>query len=111
MKQKVQELSEWLNTHVNATIVIEKQELDDADKVHFQLEAVDYRDAEDVLDDYLDSALILRGSGSTMNDGGESVPLPQASYEIAVSGLELNAKNDNKLEIKTDRATYVLSLV
>ncbi|NUU59475.1 hypothetical protein [Paenibacillus agri] len=109
MEQQVQQLSDWLNTQVNKTILIEKQELSDTDTIHFKLEGVDYRDADDVIDDYLDSALILRGSGSTLNRDGELVRLPQANYEIAVSGLRLNHSDAEAAEVQTDRAHYTLS--
>lgn len=110
MDQTVQKLMDWLEGRVNQTIVIKKQELEDQDTVHFSLEAVEYRSAEDSIDDYLDDALILRGSGSTLNGDGELVPLPQHSYEIAVSGLQLNAVDENTTELHTDRAKYEISL-
>ncbi|NQX47612.1 hypothetical protein HQN87_20015 [Paenibacillus tritici] len=110
MEQNVQKLIDWLEAQKQATLVITKQELDDLDTVHFTLESVDYRNAEDVIDEYLDSALILRGSGNTLNADGELVPLPQPSYEIAVSGLKLNAVAEDKAELKTDRAVYSIAL-
>lgn len=110
MEQNVQKLIDWLEAQEHATLVIKKQELDDLDTVHFNLEAVDYRNADDVIDEYLDSALILRGSGNTLNADGELVPLPQHSYEIAVSGLKLNTVTDDNVELQTDRAKYSLTL-
>ncbi|QUL52357.1 hypothetical protein KDC22_18015 [Paenibacillus tritici] len=110
MEQNVQKLIDWLEAQKQATLVITKQELNDLDTVHFTLESVDYRNAEDVIDEYLDSALILRGSGNTLNADGELVPLPQPSYEIAVSGLKLNAVAEDKAELKTDRAVYSIAL-
>lgn len=110
MEQPVQELKEWLASEVNETIVITKEELNDLDTVHFSLEHVDYRNSEDTVDDYLDDALILRGSGSTLNADGELVPLPQQSYEIAVSGLKLHTIEADKVELQTDRAKYTLAL-
>lgn len=53
MEQSIQKLMDWINSHVNETIVIEKKELRDLDKIHFNLEAVEFRSAEDVIDDYL----------------------------------------------------------
>lgn len=111
MDQTVQKLMEWFNNKVNQTIVIKKQELEDQDTVHFSLETVDYRSAEDTIDDYLDDALILRGSGSTLNGDGELVPLPQHSYEIAVNGLQITTLDDQSVELRTERAKYELSLI
>ncbi|WP_342479921.1 hypothetical protein NST07_18370 [Paenibacillus sp. FSL L8-0340] len=109
MDQTVQKLLDWLDAHANQTVVIKKQELEDLDTVHFQLENVEYRTAEDKIDNYLDDALILRGSGNTLNGDGELVPLPQHSYEIAVSGLHLDNIGEDKAELQTDRAKYALS--
>ncbi|WP_340023817.1 hypothetical protein MHI24_01605 [Paenibacillus sp. FSL K6-1096] len=110
MEPNVEKLMEWLNAHKEATLVIQKQELEDLDTVHFTVETVDYRNAEDVIDDYLDSAVILRGSGSTMNDDAELVPLPQPGYEIAVAGLKLHNVAEDQVDLQTDRAKYTLSL-
>ncbi|WP_410511102.1 hypothetical protein PaeBR_13395 [Paenibacillus sp. BR2-3] len=110
MEQSVEILSDWLNSHVNQTIVIEKHELADLDIVHFKLESLDFRSGEDTIDDYLDHALILRGSGNTLNKSGESVPLPQNSYEIAVSGLRFSPSDDKRFQALTDRAKYIFSL-
>lgn len=110
MEQSVQQVMDWLTAKVNQTIVIKKQELEDLDTVHFSLENVDYRNAEDTIDDYLDSALILRGTGSTLNSDGDLVSLPQPNYEIAVSGLKVNNFKENQVELQTDRAKYILSL-
>ncbi|MHA6528922.1 hypothetical protein [Paenibacillus sp. BAC0078] len=110
MDQSEQKLMDWLTAQAGATIVIKKQEMNDHDTVHFSLESVAYRNADDVIDDYLDSALILRGTGSTLNRDGELVPLPQQSYEIAVSGLRLDAVDDGQVELRTDRGKYSISL-
>lgn len=110
MEQNVQKLIDWLEAPEHATLVIKKQELDDLDTVHFNLDTVDYRNAEDVLDEYLGSALILRGTGNTLNADGELVPLPQPNYEIAVSGLRLNTIAEDNVELETDRAKYSLAL-
>lgn len=110
MEQAVQMLKDWLNDQAGTTIVIKKQELDDVDTVHFTVETVDYRSAEDTIDDYLDDALILRGSGSTLNADGELVPLPQPSYEIAIQGLKINSAAEDRADIQTERAKYEISL-
>jgi hypothetical protein len=110
MEQAVQQLQEWLASEAGKTIVIEKQELEDVDTVHFSLESVDYRSSEDVIDDYLGDALILRGTGSTLNGDGELVPLPQPSYELAVSGLKVHSAEADKAELQTERARYTITI-
>ncbi|WP_150271659.1 hypothetical protein [Paenibacillus tepidiphilus] len=109
MEATVQKLKDWLEAQSGAMLVITKQELEDKDIVHFQLEAVEYRDAESTIDDYLDSALILKGSGNTMNADGDLVPLPQSTYEIAVAGLELENESGHTVKLQSDRGKYTLS--
>ncbi|WP_151736375.1 hypothetical protein [Paenibacillus tengchongensis] len=110
MEPTVQLLKDWLEAQVGATLVITKQELEDKDIVHFHLETVEFRDAESTLDDYLDSALILKGSGNTMNADGDLVPLPQSTYEIAVEGLKVVSSSEHGAELKSERAKYTLSV-
>jgi len=110
MEQSVEILSDWLNSHINQTIVIEKHELSDLDIVHFKLESVDYRSSGATIDDYLDDALVLIGSGDTKNKSGELVPLPQNSFEIAVSGMRFSPSDDKRFQVDTDRAKYIFSI-
>ena len=110
MEQNAGMLSDWLNTHLNQTLVIEKYELSDRDIVHFKLEGVEFRSGEDTIDDYLENALVLRGTGNTLNADGERVPLPQNSYEIVVSQLQMGPSDEKKLEVSTERAKYILSI-
>ncbi|MBY9079261.1 hypothetical protein KIH86_22605 [Paenibacillus sp. HN-1] len=110
MEEHVKLLAEWLEEHIGETVVIEKQEMEDSDKVYFKLDRVDYRDADSVIDDYLDSALILHGTGSTMNGDGELVALPGQSYEIAVSGLSFEPAGAGNVAAKTERAKYTLTI-
>lgn len=110
MEEHVQLLADWLNGHAGATVVIEKQELEDKDKVFFQLESVEYRDSDGSIDDYVDNALILHGTGSTLNADGELVNLPVKSYEIAVSGLSYETADENKVQARTERGQYTLTV-
>ncbi|MEC0169568.1 hypothetical protein [Paenibacillus graminis] len=109
MDQSVLKLMDWLTAQAGETLVIKKQEMSDLDTVHFNLENVDYRNTEDVIDEYLDSALILRGTGNTLNRDGELVPLPQQNYEIAASGLLLENVDDGHVELRTERAKYSIT--
>ncbi|QWU13936.1 hypothetical protein SAMN04487895_101193 [Paenibacillus sophorae] len=110
MEEHVQMLADWLNGHTGGTIVIEKQEMEDRDKVYFKLDRVDYRNADDVVDHYLDSALILHGTGSTMNADGDLVPLPLQSFEIAVTGLAFSSADEKRVQAQTERAKYTFTL-
>ncbi|KAA9006595.1 hypothetical protein F4V43_06535 [Paenibacillus spiritus] len=110
MAKEIQQITQWLEERMGRTIAIDKREQDDLDSVQIELSGVDYRDAEaqGVIDDYLDSAFILRGLGSTLNAEGERVPLPTSSYEIAVPGLSVRPEGDS-LVLHTERAEYTLS--
>lgn len=110
MEQSIQQLMDWLNKHLNHTIVIDKHEIRDLDKVLFNLEGVEFRSSEDVVDEYLGTALILRGNGSTLNADGELVALPQSTYDLVVDGLRIVNIEDNKIEINTDRAKYSITV-
>jgi len=110
MEQDVQILKEWMNMHLSKAITIAKKELRDLDKIHFNLEGVEFRGAEDVIDDYLGSALILRGFGNTSNADGELVPLPQATYDLAVDGLRIETIAEHNIDLTTDRAHYTITV-
>lgn len=110
MEQNTSKLMDWLDSHIEQTILIEKHELQDLDVVHFKLESVEFRSGEDSIDDYVDDALILKGDGNTLNKEGELVPLPLRTYEIAVKGLQLSPSDDKKLQAATERAKYILSI-
>ncbi len=105
----IKQLQEWLNRYTGTTLVIEKQELDDTDIVHFVLSDVDERSQDNEIDDYLESALLLRGEGRTQNAEGESVPVPGDTYEIITNDLRIDEINDEHVHLTTERATYKVS--
>ncbi len=105
----IKQLQEWLNRYTGTTLIIEKQELDDTDLVHFTVSSIDERSQDNEIDDYLESALILRGEGRTQNDEGESVPIPGDTYEIITNDLRIDEINDEHVKLNTERAAYTLS--
>lgn len=109
MEKQIEALNEWLNGKSGQTLNIEKQENGETDLVHFELEEIGERPKDNPVDDYLERALLLHGSGSIVNGDGESVPLPGDTYEIVLNDLEIGTQDNNRLELKNDRATYTLS--
>ncbi|WP_322904277.1 hypothetical protein [Paenibacillus campi] len=105
----IQQVQEWLHRYIGTTLIIEKQELDDTDTVHFTLSGVDERSQDNEIDDYLESALLLRGEGHTQNDDGETVPVPGDTYEIITHDLRIDQIDDANVHLNTERATYKLS--
>ncbi|MDO3410820.1 hypothetical protein QWJ34_13690 [Saccharibacillus sp. CPCC 101409] len=109
MDKQVQSLTEWLNALNGKTIKIEKTENGDTDIVHFELQEVGERPQDNPVDDYLERALLLRGSGSIVNADGESVPVPGDTYEIVLNELEVGGQGGTSLSLKNDRAEYTLT--
>ncbi|MFD1888117.1 hypothetical protein [Paenibacillus wenxiniae] len=105
----IKQVQEWLNRYIGTTLIIEKQELDDTDIVHFTLSSIDERSQDNEVDDYLESALLLRGEGRTQNAEGESVPVPGDMYEIITHDLRIDEMNNEHVHLNTERATYKLS--
>jgi len=110
MEKQIQALNEWLADKTGQTLKIEKQESGDTDIVHFELREIGEREQDNPVDDYLERAFLLHGSGSIVNGDGESVPLPGDTYEIVLNELEIGKQDENQLSLKNDRAEYTLSI-
>ncbi|CAM3426646.1 MULTISPECIES: hypothetical protein [Saccharibacillus] len=110
MDKQIEALSEWLKGKSGQTLHIEKKENEDTDIVRFELEEIGERPQDNPVDDYLERALLLRGSGSIVNGEGESVPLPGDTYEIGINELAIGSQSGDRLELTNDRAAYALSV-
>ena len=110
MDKSIEILNEWLNGKTGQTLKIEKKENGDTDVVHFELEDLGERSQDNPVDDYLERALLLRGSGRILNAEDESVPLPGDTYEIVLNDLEILGQEENRITLKNDRAEYEVSL-
>ncbi|MGF7050291.1 hypothetical protein J2T13_004829 [Paenibacillus sp. DS2015] len=108
MHKQLLEVSDWLNSHINESIWIDKREEKDLDQVRVQLDEIGFREATESLDGYTNgSAILLHGSGHVIKEEQE-VPLPQNIFEIQLSGLvQAYVKND-RVYLETDRANYSL---
>jgi hypothetical protein len=110
MKNAMKSVSDWLGDHTDQMLFIQKKEQDDLDEVKLRLARIDYRgENADSLDGYTaDSALLLYGSGTIINNGAE-LPLPSDLFEIPLAGLSNVRDADDRLVLETERATYSLS--
>jgi hypothetical protein len=109
MEPSVRTLLDWLQGQANNTIVIQKKEQRDLDKVRLQLDEVGYQADYKSIDGYTDgSALVLHGSGTIFTDT-EEAPLPGDSYVIQVNGLNVTKASEDGVIIQTDRAHYSIS--
>lgn len=107
----VQELCNWFEDHKHKSILIEKQEQDDLDKVELEVQEVGLLDQAVTDDDYIPSyAVVLRGMGTIQNRDGEMVRLPQDYYEIPLDGHYEGTVESGKLELQTERAHYSIQL-
>ncbi|WP_169810166.1 hypothetical protein [Paenibacillus antarcticus] len=109
MEQAITQVTQWLNSHLDHTIIVKKEEDDDIDQVHIQLSQFEFRQTGEGSDAYLDSALVLQGKGSTLNNDGDLVPLPQDMYDIATTGLEIINLVSEEIELHSARAKYTIS--
>lgn len=111
MAHPLEQVSEWLKSHTNQNILIEKQEQDDLDQVRLLLEFIGYRDSDNCsIDDYIAcKALLLHGSGVVITDGHEA-PLPDSTFTIAVDDLTSVDAKDQQLKLKTGRGLYTLTV-
>lgn len=110
MEQDINKVTEWLNTHLDKTIIVQKREQKDIDQVHFKLSQFEVRQAAEGSDAYLDNAIVLKGKGSTMNSDGNLVPLPQDTYDIVTTDLKITDFEFEEIELNTARADYIVSL-
>ncbi|MCQ4087078.1 hypothetical protein [Saccharibacillus sp. JS10] len=107
MEKSIEDLKQWLEGKVGQTVKIEKEENEDTDIVHFEIREIGERSQDNPVDDYLERALLLYGSGSILNADGEKVPVPGDSYEIVLNDLQIHSHDENSLKIQNDRATYM----
>lgn len=110
MEKQIRTLSEWLEGKTGQTLKIEKKEDGDTDIVHFDLREIGERSQDNPVDDYLERALLLRGTGNIVNGDGETVPLPGETYEIVLNELQLGDSGEDSLSLRNDRAEYVISV-
>ncbi|MFC7678477.1 hypothetical protein [Paenibacillus sp. GCM10028914] len=111
MKHPLEDLSEWLKSHTNQTIMIQKREQDDLDEVRLLLEFIGYQNGDnDSVDDYLAcKALLLHGSGVIVTDKQEA-PLPDSTFTIPVDNLSQVKVEDNQVTMENGRGSYTISV-
>ncbi|MCJ8014849.1 hypothetical protein MUG84_24500 [Paenibacillus sp. KQZ6P-2] len=109
MSESLNSITEWLDKHIQKTILIRKEEQGDLDETRVMLEGTEYKERVPSIDDYAEgNSLILHGSGSVLNKMGD-FPLPTNSFQIYVDGLTECHIEEQHVSMKTDRAKYEIS--
>ena len=111
MKHPLEDVSEWLKSHENQRLIIEKQELGDLDKIQMDLEFIGYADENNCsIDDYIAcKALLLHGGGTILTDETEAA-LPGGTFTVPVEGLSHAEIRDDHLKIETERGQYTFTV-
>ncbi|GIQ70529.1 hypothetical protein DUZ99_15375 [Xylanibacillus composti] len=116
MNTAINEATSWLEAHVGSQLLIQKGELDigsrqkgDTDMVQLQLERLEIRRSKQAdSDDYFAShEICLHGPGTIQADHGEA-ELPRHMYEIPLPGSLRASSQENRLQIATERALYII---
>jgi hypothetical protein len=101
------QIQKWLDRYKNQVLKITKVEKGDLDEASIKLRQADLIEHEDT-DDYLSpQALLLMGEGTIMTDAGR-IPLPQQTYEIALTGHWTSHFDEHSLQLHTERGTYTI---
>lgn len=110
MEPNVEPIKQWLESQLDRSLHIRKEENGDLDDVMLHLEKVVSAVRNDSHpDDYISKhSLILQGKGIITNQEGEA-EIPQNLYEIPYDDQIRSEKKGTGLKIMTERAVYELS--
>jgi len=110
--ENVNQVIQWLENHVNASVVITKLEDGDQDQVNLHLDKVSVGHLrEKDPDEYVaKEAILLQGEGM-IQSGGHTASLPLDAYEIPITDQMKASVDSNRLQIVTERAKYSLQIV
>lgn len=111
MKHPLEGVSEWLKSHTNQHINIQKREQNDLDQARIMLEFVGYTDGNNCsIDDYSAcKALLLHGAGVILTDS-EEAPLPGGTFTIPVDNLSRTEVRNDRVTLENGRGVYTLSV-
>jgi hypothetical protein len=111
MELSAQKICNWFETNMEKTVLIQKEEQTDLDRIELDVQEVGILDQSKSQDAYIpNQAVVLRGVGTIQNQNGEKQRLPGDYYEIPLEGSIQGAKKTNGLEIHTQRAHYLIDL-
>jgi hypothetical protein len=111
MELSAQEICGWFEANMEKTVLIQKEEQTDLDRIELDVQEVGILDQSESEDAYIpNQAVVLRGVGTIQNQNGEKQRLPGDYYEIPLEGSIQGAKKTNGLEIHTQRAHYLIDL-
>jgi hypothetical protein len=105
------EAVQWIARHRNQPLRIVKREANDRDEIRLELDEVEVRRSRryDPENYTADEAIVLRGSGLVIADGGTAAPLPLETYEIPLDVGFTAQESGNGLIITNERADYSIS--
>lgn len=111
MKHSLKEVSQWLDSHKQQELTIEKRELDDVDQIRLTVDSVELLDGNNCsIDDYLAcQALLLRGNGVIVTDI-EEAPLPGGSFSIPLESLREAEVQERQIVLENERGTYTITV-
>jgi hypothetical protein len=111
MELSAQEICNWFEANMEKTVLIQKEEQTDLDRIELDIQEVGILDQSKSEDAYIpNQAVVLRGVGTIQNEDGQKQRLPSDYYEIPLEGSIQGVEKANSLEIFTERAHYLINL-
>lgn len=111
MELSAQEICNWFEANIEKTMLIQKEEQTDLDRIELDVQEVGILDQSESEDPYIPNhAIVLRGVGTIQNQEGEKQRLPNDYYEIPLEGSIQGSEKTNGIEIHTERAHYRIDL-
>lgn len=110
MNPSLQDVTNWFNGKSNHTLMIEKEEERDRDRVQLRLERFDVSEHHNQsIDGYGDSlCLLLHGPGVVITAGHEA-PLPGDSFVIGLDDLTGTEVREDQVVLLTERGKYSIT--
>ncbi|WP_139488722.1 hypothetical protein [Brevibacillus dissolubilis] len=107
---QIEQLQQTLTQWEGSQVLIEKDEVNDRDRVTINLQQSIIHDRARSIDDYVSSLSIqLQGTGTITTDNASTAPLPYDRYEIAVNQVKSTTIGANEIHLETDRGHYTLT--
>ncbi|GIP37667.1 hypothetical protein J31TS4_09470 [Paenibacillus sp. J31TS4] len=112
MESTVQQIIVWLESKVNRTLQIRKEEQGDVDEVELKLDKVVLAVRNETHpDDYeARQSIILNGEGQIRGED-EPEPLPNNLYEVPFDDSIRWKSDGNGIHLQTNRASYAINVL
>lgn len=107
-RMNIQETRDMINQWAGQDVLLIKEEDGDVDKTVISLKDVTFSQRGATIDDYVSpDTLQLHGEGYVLLED-QNVPLPNDSFDIALSDDMAIRSENGTLEIRTDRAAFTV---